>query len=172
MNLYILRHGQTNYNVEGRFQGQVDTLLNETGEKQVEETATELSHIDFDIVISSPLTRAIQTAKKVTKKEIHKDIRIIERSFGILEGQLSVPDYEENFEKYKIEPMESLQKRVNEFLDEVKEKYSKKQNVLVVTHEAIAQVIEAYFNGIPKSNNIKPGQVINPGKIFILKIIK
>lgn len=169
MNLYILRHGQTNYNLEGRFQGQVDTVLNEIGEKQVEETALELKQVEFDVVISSPLTRAIQTAKKVTNQAIQKDNRIIERSFGLLEGKLSVPDYEENYEKYEIEPMENLQKRVNEFLDEIKKKYSQKQNVLIVTHEAIAQVVEAYFRGIPKSNNIKEYR-LGTAKYKIFKI--
>lgn len=169
MNLYILRHGQTNFNFEGRFQGRVDTTLNEIGIKQVEEAAIELRNINFDVVISSPLTRAIQTAEKVTNQEIQLDDRIIERSFGLLEGKFSVPDYEENFEKYKIEPMESLIKRVNEFLDDIKTKYSEKQNVLVVAHEAVAQVIEAYFKGVPKSNNIKEYRLGN-AKYKVFKV--
>lgn len=169
MNLYILRHGQTNYNFEGKFQGRVDTVLNEFGEKQVEETAKELKNINFDVVISSPLTRAIQTAKKVTNQEVLLDDRIIERSFGLLEGKTSVADYEENYEKYKIESMESLIKRVNDFLDEIQDKYSQKQNVLVVAHEAVAQVIEAYYNGIPKSGSIKEYRLAN-AKYKVFKI--
>ena len=169
MNLYILRHGQTNYNFEGRFQGRVDTVLNDVGIKQVEETAVELRKINFDVVISSPLTRAIQTAEKVTSQEIQTDERIIERSFGLLEGKHSVPDYEENYEKYEIEPMESLIKRVNEFINEIKEKYCEKQNVLVVAHEAVAQVVEAYFNGLPASNNIKEYRLGN-AKYKVFKV--
>lgn len=169
MNLYVLRHGQTNYNFEGKFQGRVDTVLNELGKKQVEEIAKELRKISFDVVISSPLTRAIQTAKRVTDKQILLDDRIIERSFGLLEGKKSVADYEENYEKYKIESMESLIKRVNDFLNEIEIRYSQKQNVLVVAHEAVAQVIEAYFNGIPKSGSIKEYRLAN-AKYKVFKI--
>lgn len=169
MNLYVLRHGQTNYNREGKFQGRVDTVLNELGEKQVEEIAKELRKISFDVVISSPLTRAIQTAKRVTDKQILLDDRIIERSFGLLEGKKSVADYEENYEKYKIESMESLIKRVNDFLNEIENRYSQKQNVLVVAHEAVSQVIEAYFNGIPKSGSIKEYRLAN-AKYKVFKI--
>lgn len=153
MKLYILRHGQTNYNIEGKFQGQVDTQLNENGRKQVEDIAKELKLIPFDIIISSPLIRAVDTAKAISDSEIRIDNRIIERSFGVLEGKYSVPDYEENIEKYNIESLENLTKRVYEFLNEIKKEDYK--NVLIVTHEAIAQIIEMYFKGVPESNNIK-----------------
>ena len=42
MNIYVLRHGETNYNIEGKFQGQVDIKMNENGEKQTDEIAIEL----------------------------------------------------------------------------------------------------------------------------------
>ena len=155
MNIYILRHGQTNYNLEGKFQGQIDTILNENGIKQANETKEKLRHINFDIVICSPLKRAIQTAKIVTNKDIITDNRIIERSFGKLEGEYSIPDYEEKLEIYQIETFEELCKRVYKFLEDTIKKYKNQNNILIVTHECIAQVIETYFNDEKNKENWK-----------------
>lgn len=146
MNIYVLRHGETNYNIEGKFQGQVDIKMNENGEKQTDEIAIELRKIDFDVIFSSPLSRAIDTAKKINNHKIIIEKRIIERSFGELEGKYSMPDYEKNIEKYNIEPIEKLIQRVMSFLNEMIKEYKDKKNILIVTHEGIAQVINSYFN--------------------------
>lgn len=147
MNIYVLRHGQTNYNLEGRFQGQVDVEINNTGIEQIRETAKELQNIHFDVIISSPLIRAIQTAKILSQDEIIIDNRIIERSFGKLEGEMSIANYEEKIEEYNIETIDSLIKRTYAFLDDIINTYKEKENILIVTHECIAKVIESYFKG-------------------------
>ena len=147
MNLYVLRHGQTDYNLQGRFQGQIDVELNDTGIKQAYKTKKLLNNINFDIIVSSPLKRAIQTANIVSGNKIIKiDNRIIERSFGTLEGKYSISNYEEKINLYKIETFSSLCDRVYSFLDELKDSYNNVNNVLIVTHEGIAQIIETYFN--------------------------
>ena len=146
MRIYVLRHGQTDYNIEGKFQGQVDIKMNENGEKQTDKIAVELNKIQFDAVFCSPLSRTIDTAKKINNIDIKIDKRIIERSFGSLEGKKGIQDYEDNLEKYNIESIEELKQRVNNFLDEILEKYKNKQNILIVTHEGIAQVINLYFD--------------------------
>ncbi len=145
MNLYILRHGQTDYNLMGKFQGQVDIELNENGIKQAQETAKELSTIQFNKVFSSPLSRAVQTAELVTRSEITLDSRITERSFGLLEGKESIADYEERVEEYQIETIEDLRKRVYHFLDEILQKYRDYDNILIATHACITIMIECYF---------------------------
>ena len=58
MKLYIMRHGETAWNVEGRLQGQSDTELNENGVRLAKVTAEGLKNIPFDLGISSPLRRA------------------------------------------------------------------------------------------------------------------
>lgn len=155
MNIYILRHGQTNYNMEGKFQGQIETELNENGIRQANETKKKLENVKFNIVICSPLKRAIQTAKIVTNNEIIIDDRIIERSFGKIEGKHSISDYEEKVDVYNIEKFEELCERVYDFLNNVIKNYKSQDNILIVTHECIAQIIETYFNHEKNQENWK-----------------
>lgn len=157
MNIYVLRHGQTDYNIEGKFQGQIDVKMNKNGETQTNKAASELNKIHFDVVFSSPLTRTINTAKKIENKNIIIDKRIIERSFGKLEGQQGIPNYEDNIEKYNIEPVDKLILRVNSFLEEILETYKTKENILIVTHEGIAQVINLFFNPKMKLKEFRLG---------------
>ena len=156
MNIYVLRHGQTDYNVQGKFQGQVDVPINETGKKQAKQIAKELENITFDVIFSSPLQRAIQTAKIVTNSDVIIDNRLIERSFGKLEGKYSINNYEERLEEFQIESIEHLNKRVYEFINEIIEKYKHCNNILLTTHACVAEIINNYFNHI---NNAK--QIIN-----------
>ena len=71
MLLYVTRHGETDFNVEKRYTGSTDIPLNTRGFQQAEELANKLSAINFDIIVSSPLLRAKQTAE------------IIHKSFGV-----------------------------------------------------------------------------------------
>ncbi len=100
MIIYIVRHGQTDYNVEGRYGGRIDVPLNDTGIKQAQELHEKLKDIKFDLVYSSPLQRAIKTAEIICDNEIIKDDRIIERDNGELEGKLKTeidvfPDFKD-----------------------------------------------------------------------------
>lgn len=87
---YIFRHGQTDYNVENRIQSSLDIPLNQTGITQAHNLAKNLAPIQFDCVYSSPLSRALDTAKIVAE---NRDIKIMladglqERSLGILCGK-------------------------------------------------------------------------------------
>ncbi len=78
--IYIVRHGQTDWNVKGIYQGRIDIPLNETGREQARKTKKELEGIKFDKVFSSPLKRALETAQIICNNEIITDKRIIERS--------------------------------------------------------------------------------------------
>ena len=145
MKLYILRHGQTDYNLQGKFQGQIDVPLNKNGRKQAVEAFEIFKSIDIDVIISSPLSRAIDTVQKISEYrniDIIVDDRIIERSFGDLEGKYSV----DNMDEYNIENMSHLKQRVFSFLSDIIKEY-KNKNVLVATHEGIAKVIELFFYG-------------------------
>ena len=155
MNIYVLRHGQTKFNVEGKFQGRIDTKLSKKGLEQANYIKEKLKDIKFDTVISSPLSRARQTANIVANMNILVDDRIIERSFGNLEGKYVVKDFESKPKIYNIETYEDLCKRTYNFLDDIINKYKGMENILVVTHEGIAQIIETYFNKQQNKTNWK-----------------
>lgn len=152
MNLYIVRHGQTNYNIEGRFQGQIDVEMNSTGKEQVNKTSDKLKKVKFDKVYVSPLKRTIDTAKIITNESFIVEKRIIERSFGILEGKYSVPDYEKKIEEFKVESVQALEKRVSDFLKDIMNSNANSENILIVTHEAVAQIINKIINNELKEN--------------------
>ena len=89
MKLYIMRHGETAWNVEGRLQGQSDTELNENGVRLAKVTAEGLKNIPFDLGISSPLRRAKHTAELVLAGRnvpLTTDDRLMELSFGSLDA--------------------------------------------------------------------------------------
>lgn len=157
MKIYVLRHGQTNYNIEGKFQGQIDIKMNENGEQQTDKAASELNQIKFDVVFCSPLSRTIDTAKKIKSSNIKIDERIIERSFGSLEGKFGISNFEENTEYYNIESIENLIIRVNNFLSDMIQNNQNAENILIVTHEGIAQAINSYFNKDSKLKEFRLG---------------
>lgn len=89
MKIYLMRHGETEYNRVGRLQGQSDIPLNEFGIGLAEKTAEGLKDVSFDAVFSSPLQRAVETARIVTGSrdvKIETDERLKEIHFGIGEG--------------------------------------------------------------------------------------
>lgn len=94
MNIYFIRHGETIWNKEKKIQGRSDIPLNEYGIELAHVTAQAIKNIPFDIVYSSPLIRAKETAEILVNNrnlEIHYDIRLLEMSFGDGEGE-SLPE--------------------------------------------------------------------------------
>ena len=85
MKIYVIRHGETDWNKEKLMQGISDIPLNETGINQAKEARKKIGDIKFDAVYASTLDRAITTASViggVDKSEVIQDERIIEVSFG------------------------------------------------------------------------------------------
>lgn len=86
----LLRHGQTDWNIDFRLQGITDTPLNETGIRQAELAGRVISNQSWDVMLSSPLIRARDTAEIVAKLAGIEKFEILdlllERSFGIAEG--------------------------------------------------------------------------------------
>ena len=89
MKLYIIRHGETEWNTVKRMQGQTDIPLNENGINLAKKVGKYMRKIHFDYIISSPLDRAKTTARLVTEYRdipLITDKRLIEMSFGRWEG--------------------------------------------------------------------------------------
>jgi probable phosphoglycerate mutase len=84
-----IRHGETDWNVDGRIQGQLDIPLNATGQWQVHRLALAVADEGIDAVYSSDLLRAYETAQSVARgagQPIVTDVGLRERGFGVFEG--------------------------------------------------------------------------------------
>ena len=88
---YFLRHGQTDWNRDARYQGTSEVPLNATGIAQAHAAAEVLAGVRIDRIVASPLIRALKTAAIVAEKldrPIHIERDLIERDFGSFDGQV------------------------------------------------------------------------------------
>jgi len=88
---YLVRHGESVYNAEGRIQGQSDVPLSDFGRKQSEAVASAMASLPCDVVYSSPLRRALETARAIAEPlglEIRTDPRLMEVHAGIFQDKL------------------------------------------------------------------------------------
>lgn len=102
MKIYLIRHGQTDWNIQGRIQGSHDIPLNEAGQRQAEQVAKGMDSRRVSRIFSSTLTRAAETAEKIgsrQKAEICSMPQLIEVEFGKWEGMT----WEEIMEAYPKE---------------------------------------------------------------------
>lgn len=154
--IYIVRHGQTDWNKVGRMQGRTDIPLNETGREQAREVGEKLKGIEFDKVFSSPLKRAYETAKIITNKPIEIDERLIERCCGELEGKTKNeikirPNFNSLTETMcGIEFLPDFKARIASFFDEILKEYPNK-NILISTHAGVCLNARCYFEGEPEN---------------------
>lgn len=163
MELYVVRHGRTNCNAENKYNGKLDEDINEIGIEQAKSASKEVKKLDIDLIICSPLIRTRHTCNiiNVNNVPIIYDKRLEERDCGILTneklGEFYYTDYWNYYSDKKIEGLETIQelfKRVDSFLDEIKEKY-KDKNILLVTHGGVARGIYFYFNPIPEDGKLE-----------------
>lgn len=134
MKLLLTRHGQTDWNIEGKIQGQTDIELNATGIKQAESTREKLLKEKIDIIISSPQKRASKTAEIIARGRnipIIIDERIAERYFGKFEGKTreefnfdEIWNYKLNKRYEDVESVGELFTRVQGFLEKIKQEYT------------------------------------------------
>lgn len=154
--LILVRHGQTDMNVDGIYFGWLDPVLNEKGREQGKKAKDTIKSIFYDKIYSSDLKRASETAQYVNylNREINYDKRLRELNFGIFEGLT----YEEIQKKYPKECEESsknwkdynfltgespreLQRRAVEFVESL----DLEKNNLVVTHWGVINCILSWY---------------------------
>ena len=145
--LGLLRHGQTDWNIDFRLQGVTDTLLNETGIAQAKDAAAAINPDHWDTVITSPLIRAKDTAEivannnKFTQPVIEP--LLIERSFGEAEGLMHeewVARYSSTNEVPGGESLVDLEQRANLLLSTLATTFRGKR-VIAVSHGALIRVL-------------------------------
>ena len=87
--IYLVRHGETTLNADGRCQGQSNSEFTELGRRQIDELAASLAHVEFDAAYTSPLDRAARTAEGVLRSRGLRAAtvrEIAELSYGRLQG--------------------------------------------------------------------------------------
>ncbi|MBS3678723.1 histidine phosphatase family protein [Ornithinibacillus massiliensis] len=139
--IYLVRHGETNWNAEKRMQGQTDIPLNDKGEQQATLCGAALKPEDYDVVISSQLQRAKRTAEIINQYlelpfEVMEDFA--ERHFGDAEG-LTFDERNELYPDHEYpnqEELEAFSTRVMNGLEKVRQKHPNKR-VLLVAHGAV-----------------------------------
>lgn len=162
MDLYLLRHGETDYNRRKALQGQLDQPLNETGRQQAREAARQLAGIRFDQVYVSPLGRTRETAALATglpPEQLTLEPAIIEISFGPWEGRIT-DELGAAFAPFFADPpayqppeggetLLHLMDRVGGFLDRVSREHAGEQAILAVSHGAAIHAMIAAALRLP-----------------------
>lgn len=154
--IILVRHGETTWNVAGRYQGQEDTPLSPRGIEQGHALAQGLKDIPIDLCISSPLKRSYDTCKycaDLHQLPVATDARLIEINHGAWEGQLAADiaaRYPTEFNLWHTQPhlvqmpggenLEDVRKRARAAFDDYANKYDSK-TILVAAHDAVNKAI-------------------------------
>ncbi len=161
--ILTIRHGQTAYNIEKRYAGSIDIPLNDKGIEDAENASFRLKDYDFDIVITSNLKRAFQTAELLVAG---RNIPIIqnklcaERNYGKMQGlnYIEVEEIKPRIHYFKLnndfhslnppqgETFPALRKRANLFSQFIFQNFSG-ANILVVSSSAFMQQMHGIFRG-------------------------
>lgn len=161
--LVLVRHGQTDWNLEGRYQGGSDVPLNATGREQAERLAMELSASRYEAVYSSPLRRSLDTARAIAQGrglEVYLDPRLKEIDLGEWEGMLAThiaAEYPELYRQWEKDPRlvrppggESIREVHDRAVAAVEEMVSKHPGgtLCLVTHKTAMVVIRSHYLGL------------------------
>ena len=158
--IYIVRHGQTEWNLLGKTQGHGNSDLTPKGIEQAELLADSMTKYPIDYIYSSDLGRAYQTAEIIGNKlniEVEKTEALREMNFGTWEGRIIKDIIEEDPELYKMwrnephlakipqgETLSQIKERTDAFIKEINEKYAGK-HIVLVTHSLCARIMLLSF---------------------------
>jgi len=163
--LFLIRHGQTNWNMEGRYQGNCDIELNSTGIKQAELASKYLSRVKFSKIYSSPLKRTMETANIVNRRtevaiETYEDLKEVD--FGKWEGlkfKEINKDYHEEYQQWLIDPynnrptggesFKELTLRTTSVIDIIVAENTDESSVAIVTHGGVILSLLVHWLQIP-----------------------
>lgn len=176
MNIYLIRHGETDWNQAGRLQGHTDIALNEKGKMQVDGVALMMERlgVKMDRIISSPLLRARESAEIVAerlgyqKERISVEDLLIECCFGAGEGMTA----KERKAKYPDaaypgrEFFEDLVKRAHAAFEKITVENAQADNLLVVSHGMILYALLTAVTGRSSVCGVSSGPTFEQGSIY------
>jgi probable phosphoglycerate mutase len=169
---YIVRHGQTNWNILGKTQGHGNSDLTPKGENQALELSKAIKEYPIDYIYSSDLGRAVQTAEIIGSTigvDIIQTPSLREMGFGDWEGLLIEEikkDHAKTYETWRNQPhlanipngetLHIIKDRVDAFIKELNEKYDNK-HILLVSHSVTVRVMLLSFlnSGVENIYRIK-----------------
>lgn len=144
--LYFIRHGLSELNVQGKFAGTTETPLTDEGRRQAKAAGQLARQHDIDLIVASPLSRALETAQIIAKEisypadKILTNKLLIERDFGELEGKPWAPDL--NLDGFSdIETDDTLTERAHLALKWLNSFQA--DNILVVSHGAFGRALRS-----------------------------
>jgi uncharacterized phosphatase len=149
----LFRHGQTDWNINFLLQGVTDIPMNQTGIEQVKTAAKAINRDEWDLILTSPLGRARQTASIIGEQvgfdQVHELDLLIERSFGEAEG-LAYEQWKERFSNLDEIPggesKTQLTSRSQLLLDTITSSHPGKR-ILAVSHGALIRTVLAVSSG-------------------------
>ena len=175
LRIVLVRHGETYWNKEGKFQGRLDIELNDIGKDQAKKLASALADVHIDTIYSSPLSRAYQTAETIAGRhglEVIKTEEMSEISHGSWEGMRLEAVIDAHGELYDTwlnsphkakmpggEDLNDVRERAVRKLMEIVEMTPDGSTALIVGHDATNKVILCYALGLDNSHfwQIKQG---------------
>jgi broad specificity phosphatase PhoE len=146
-NFFLVRHGETDWNLAGRIQGATDIPLNDTGRDQARATGIKMQGRKWDVIVSSPLSRAFETASIIASliglPEPTPIDGLVERNYGEAEG-MTGPELESVYPSDSPVPgreeRSDVKVRVLAALHELARDYPGK-NVVVVAHGGVIRSV-------------------------------
>jgi len=160
--LLLIRHGETDWNVEGRYQGQEDPPLNRCGQDQARLLAEKLSGVFLEVLYSSPLKRARETARTLEERlavPLHFEPRLMEIHLGDWGSRLATEvaaQDAERFHRWETDPwsvtppggesLRQVQERVHAAVDEIVRRHDGKTIGLVAHRISLAMLKIRYQN--------------------------
>lgn len=174
--IYFVRHGESEWNIINKVQGQKNSLLTENGKLQAVKLAKRLKNHDIDIIYSSDLTRAYETALTIANEKNMTPIKnsnLQEMNFGIWEGELFsdiLVEHKEDYLKWVKSP-ESLEIPKGETIHDLENRVgsevrkiinvNKGKNILIVSHgTALKTMILSLLNtSLNNYKNLAMGNV-------------
>lgn len=179
MNIYLLRHGETDWNLAGRLQGRTDIPLNDNGRAQMEHVGDVLRHLDsgVDLILSSPLSRAQESARIVAKKlgypmeNIVVEDMLVERCFGAGEGTTAQERKEKFMDDFSFPGMETFEEiveRARSVFGKIVGDYHERENILVVAHGAILYAVMAAI-GDGRFAYVGDAIIRDQGNVYLMK---
>jgi broad specificity phosphatase PhoE len=172
--IYLVRQGETDWNLFKKFNGRTDTELNQTGVAQAKRQAANLRSVNFNACFCSPQTRARQTCEIIYQGPSVFDDRLVEIDCGEFEGKEETAGMIKSFWQAAVngdkgaESFKAFIKRCCDFCDMIAEDHRGK-NVLIVTHAANVRVIDYYFKGKPRDYDFKKPTVIETGGLLMFE---